>query len=399
MGLKGTIEKIENSKTPLIFFLVISFSSILIRDFLEFYLDRQNPLVIVIDAIPHTTFFYVSVCLSFLILFHFATREKIEKLAKLILPAFAITITVPVIDYLFTQGEGYHVSYMLPGIHEGLLMRFLTFFGPLDRFGISPGMRIEISLVILASFAYFAIKQQGIVRSLFFSFLVYVMLFAFFILPYILNFFLNFLDLHFEYSSRLMRDSLFVLTFFQALWVYYLVNRDSFKKNFGSLISLDSLYPWLAALSGIILSRTAFGKPLNIMTESRILDLFFLPVCLISEWTACKALTRTLNKEEGTNMYRMTALGLILISLFYAAAINLAIFFFVAAFLSVCFIYHIFKVDFVRPGLLNKFFLIFSFPFFLATGYFFGNKTLDMPVNAVILLFIFITNIMFSWGS
>ncbi len=396
MQLKDTIEKIENSKTSLLFFLAIFFSSILLRDFLEFALDRQNLLTIVIDAIPHTSFFFIALCLALLILFHFATREKIEKLARLILPSFIITITVPIIDYLFTQGEGYHISYILPGIHEGLLMRFLTFFGPLDSFGVSPGIRIEVSLVILASFAYFAIKQQGIVRSLFFSFLVYVIIFAFFILPYVLNFFLNFFGLNFDYSSRLMRDSFFLLTFFQALWLYYLVNKKAFQKNFGSLISLNSFYPWLAALLGIVSSQIISNQPFNVITESRIFDLFFLPICLVSGWTACKALTKTLNGKERSGLYRKTALGLILISLFYAAAVNLATFFFMAAFISECLIYHIFKADFGKSEVFHKLFLILSFPILFAAGYFFGSGALDIPENIIILLFIFITNIMFA---
>jgi len=62
------------------------------------------------------------------------------------------------------------IIYLLPESHNDLVLKFFTFFGNFSGLGITPGMRVEVAIVILGTFIYFYLKNLGTLRSLFYIF-------------------------------------------------------------------------------------------------------------------------------------------------------------------------------------------------------------------------------------
>lgn len=183
--LKNVISRVENSKKPLIYFILTFFFATTLRNFLEVFSTR---LEIPLEYFVHYYLSYISLALAIILLFYLVTGEKIDKLVKVILPSFFILVLVPIIDLIFLifSGQVYRIAYMISGGYN-LLLRFFTFFGSFSGFGITPGMRIEIALVIIISFFYFKIKTKSVLKSLLSSFLLYTLIFIYCAMPFVVK--------------------------------------------------------------------------------------------------------------------------------------------------------------------------------------------------------------------
>src|SRR3990172_10358949 len=68
----------------------------------------------------HFIFFYLSLFLWFLLWIHLITRERLDKIAKVVLFSFFVLFIPPFVDYLISKGRGYHLS-SLSGFEEAKL--------------------------------------------------------------------------------------------------------------------------------------------------------------------------------------------------------------------------------------------------------------------------------------
>lgn len=182
------IERLEDESVPLIYYIGTFISILFIRDFIEVIVYRQrfDFEVLVIRYNP----FYVGVLLSLCIIFYLATKEKIEKIARVLLASFSLILLGPLID-LFVYGRGeYQITYLRGGTYREAIRAFFT-LGPLEEVrghtGISIGMRIEVLVILFLCFVYFVYKNKDRIKSLIFSFTVYASLVFFGAIIFLLN--------------------------------------------------------------------------------------------------------------------------------------------------------------------------------------------------------------------
>ena len=142
-NLRKWIEDIENSKLPLGYFILTFFSALVIRMFLESF---SSPYVLNLYSLLHFVVFYSALAIALIIFLHVVTKIKVEKVSRIILLSFLVIISVPILDLIISGGKGYVLAYLLPGVHDNLLLRYLTLGGEFSELGLTYGIKIELFL-------------------------------------------------------------------------------------------------------------------------------------------------------------------------------------------------------------------------------------------------------------
>lgn len=189
--------------------IVVVLGIALIRTFIENFSVRTDSSVFTFQfhTLAHYLLFYVAILLAMTLVIHLVSRKPIGVIKNVTLFAFPIVLTPPLIDLFLTGGEGGLTMAYLNTSPEGLLLNFATFFGSHALPGITPGIRVEILLLLALSFAYLYTGSKAIVRSLTGTFLCYITLFVFVSLPSMLSIYGNFFS---RYFYENIRDSLMV---------------------------------------------------------------------------------------------------------------------------------------------------------------------------------------------
>ena len=227
---KKLIKHIENPEIPIVYYIMFFFFVVTIRNFWEMFI-YGSPILLVFHW--HYTIGYTTLALALIIILHYAVRSKIKKILRVVLSGFIFIFLAPIFDYIITRPdyyiEKYYIGYLEPGFAGNMWHRFFTFFGPYaDRAAATPGVRIEIFIILVAFFIYIFIKKKSWIRSLIFTLITYAVIFAFFALPYFVKGFLKIFDLFYEYSNALMVNFLLLLFLILASIVFYLYSKKYF---------------------------------------------------------------------------------------------------------------------------------------------------------------------------
>lgn len=228
------INSLENSKSPFIYFILTFFFAVTLRNFLEIISTKE---LISLLSFTHYYIAYTALAMSLILLFYIATKTDVMKIARVILPSFLILNLAPLLDLLISQGKGYKMTYLLPGIHDNLVLRFFTFFGDFPAMGVTPGQRIEILLVLLACFIYFYTKNLNQFSGLFYTLLTYTLIFCATASPIIIGSVIEFNSLGLR-SIKLLSQVFLLIILATGIVLIYLANRDYFK------IFISDVRPW-----------------------------------------------------------------------------------------------------------------------------------------------------------
>lgn len=205
--LKKYTNLVEEAPYPLWYFVATFFSVVTLRIFTEFFSNSvpvMPPAAYLwgfltgtfgfysIQSMVHLYFFYIALDLCFILLLYAFTRQKITRLFKLAVTSCGIILVVPVADFILSAGHGFRLDYLYPDTFSAAARLFFTFFGPLQNAGmppgITPGIRIEVLLVVTAVFVYlWNVHGQSLVRSIAGAVGTYAVIFLFFISPSILQ--------------------------------------------------------------------------------------------------------------------------------------------------------------------------------------------------------------------
>ncbi|HNX82083.1 MAG TPA: UbiA family prenyltransferase [Candidatus Omnitrophota bacterium] len=219
------IKPVENGEVAFGNYIGTFVAVIIARIFLEVFSDSS---VISFDRFAHYSLFYVCLALSFILVFHYATKEPVVKIARTTLTFSFLIILAPLFDLLLSKGQGFDMTYFLPGVHGDLGARFLTYAGSFNGSGVTPGMRIEIGIILICSFLYLLVKTRTAVRSLIGIFFIYSLLFLYGLAPFGVKALLGFFNFPFVYSDSLMRDFYLFLLLIFVPWFLYVCKRAYF---------------------------------------------------------------------------------------------------------------------------------------------------------------------------
>ncbi len=418
---KEFILSLENTEIPFSYFLLTFLFTVTMRNFLEVFSCGTS----ISSDFIHYYLFYISLCLSMILLFYFATGEDIVKISRVILTGFFIIISPPILDIILTSGKGYILAYLLPGLHHNIILKFFTFFGPFEDTGVSAGIRIEVALVMIASFTYFIIKTGKILRSIFFVFLVYTLIFIyisipFFILPvfYLLSG-ATIDDIINIFSSYRQVTDLFVIFFnhifiFLSLIVFlvivYLHRKEYVISLLKDLRFFRLIHFELMFVGGIIVGAfSSFHISVKeaILSPEKFFPFLFTIFSIMMAWLFSvitnniedRNIDSVSNRERPnvtekipSKIYKTTGWIVLSLSVISAISVNFSIFFLIFLFIGNYFLYSMPPVRCKRVIFFSKLVPSINSFIMLLTGYVFLCDSLRFfPRELVFFFLIFVT--------
>ncbi len=230
------IAAIESPSLSFLFFVLTFFSILTIRFFQEAFTQASlnylnyGSMQLLLNLL-HLYLIFSSMLISLSLLGYIATRVNIVYILRALMLAFIVLLLGPLIDYIYSAGTGDNMLYLqslysLPS--HNLLYSFLYFFG--KDSSITPGMRIEILLSMIAACIYFVCKGRSIFMSICYALLVYVVIFIYAALPLLASYIFSFAGLNYEHTAyQAIRCYLFII-FFTMIPLLYLANKNIFME-------------------------------------------------------------------------------------------------------------------------------------------------------------------------
>jgi len=164
---------------------LMGFGAILfIRFFLEAISSDTASGIIASDisTIVHYILFYVAAVLSMYFLFYIILPRKRNKIPSLLLCGLLAVWMAPIFDLILSGGRGYTMAYLFQDIPT-LIQSYVTFFGEWYIPGATPGVRLEIGLIMLGVFFAIISMTDSIKKALIASLGVYTIVFFWGSLP------------------------------------------------------------------------------------------------------------------------------------------------------------------------------------------------------------------------
>lgn len=259
---------------------------IVLRHFLE-QVSGQTKTMFFVSYFIHYPLAYIAPLLALSVILALFARERIERVTKLMLFAWLLTLLPPLIDLLLlpTRENPEIIGYLIP--KSGTLWAaFVNLLNPLyhEFQGTTAGIRIEAGLGCVLAAVYIHLKTAKMGRSILGAAVVYVTMFFFFALPPItlavanlfgagmqnvFGLFLARADVHRAFvnatpfalsdlSNSLI--DLLVVAPLLAVW-FRIYDRDRFSRLLRSVDAVRILYHLLVVFAGMILgARLLLGS-------------------------------------------------------------------------------------------------------------------------------------------
>ncbi len=166
--IKKAIEHIEN--TNFINAIIIASIAPIIRGVLEGAIDHNKMLInpieyksaLFIFLHQYAFFFAVYLALAFLIKLFFPKKDII-KILKFVFTTSLIIVIPPIVDALF--GGNFKPQYIFS--KEEFVYSLLNVFNPfVELRALSPGMRVELFIVVIGILAYMWIFEKNLIKSI-----------------------------------------------------------------------------------------------------------------------------------------------------------------------------------------------------------------------------------------
>jgi|TARA_Y100000310_G_scaffold318132_1_gene371830 4-hydroxybenzoate polyprenyltransferase len=362
---KSIVNYLENLKIPFIYFILTFFSLIVLRIFLEEFSDIDS-IGIKLEIFLHLFLAFTALAILIIFLFYLLTKTNIIKVSKVVLPSFVIILLPPILDLILSKGKGYNMAYMIPDIYNNLILRYFTFFGDFPGIGVTPGIKIEIAIVLLASFIYFYLKNHDSIKSLFYTFLFYTLLFWLAATPFLIKIVLEFIGLSYKYSEQLLSNFFLLLILITGIPLAYLINKKNFKIIIKDIRPLRLTHFILMFILGIILGLNNSSFILN---EINIFYFLFIPVSIIfagiysiitnniTDYEIDKISNKNrplINSKINIKEYENLSWFFLFIALFYSAMVNFLTFFMILLCIGNYFLYSMFPLRLKRIPFFSK---------------------------------------------
>ncbi len=349
--IRGLIERVESPENHLILYIASFFAAITLRSFLEVF-SGNTPISFRLFSQWYA--FYIFVLLAFVILYYIATREEIEKISKTLLTVFFISVLPPIFDLILNGGS--NMGYMEPHHNINLLREFFTFFGSYSFTGISWGLKIEFFVILIGTFTYFRVKNKGRLRSLFFTFLAYALIFISVSIPFVYEGFLTIFGLSgANVNSIMIRNFFLFLIFLESIVVFLFYRRKYFFEILRDIRPFRLAHFILMVIFGVGVFKSFFSVEFSYqLTQSGLFFWIFFPISICFAWLFSVIVNNIIDYEidrvsnedrpsvTGSiprGKYKMLAFVFFVLSLVFALSISYRMAFFITLFMGNYFLY------------------------------------------------------------
>lgn len=317
------VDKIEGVELPIHRYLFLFIAILSVRLCLEFF---SNQRLFKAEDVLHISLWFIFIVEAFMLQLHLFSKEKVDKIIRLVVCCFSIALTAPIIDLIVSQGKLSKMNYLAINSVSDLLWSYITIGGASLSRGATLGIRIEIVLLIFASFNYIFAKTNSIWRSLLGTFSIYTVLFLSGAIP----FFMSKINLLFGLSySPNDQSSIYLLFLLDVIIFLALIYRlkskkENYKfdlKKFTLAFVRISSYSGLL-IYGILLARNNYTPNWTLNPTTiyyfPLLVLLFILIVLYEIWGKKGLFSRS-------SYYRQ--IGLFVLIVFISSCINFYSFF------------------------------------------------------------------------
>ncbi len=163
--IETLILSIKNQKISILGWMSAFVGIIFIRFLFESISSPTQSGVIPSDSysLIQIGLFFLSITIGTACIIGFFTKDY-KNTPKVILFGLPIIWIAPIIDLLLSGGKGYVMAYVRD-THFDLIRDFFTFFGPNFINGATPGMRIEIGLILIGAGLYVFFTTRSKLRT------------------------------------------------------------------------------------------------------------------------------------------------------------------------------------------------------------------------------------------
>ncbi len=183
--LAALIDTVESMPITLGRWLLILAAIIVVRHFLE-QVSGQLKTIYFLSYFIHYPLAYLAPMLGLSVVLALMARERIERVTRLMLFAWLLTLLPPLLDLLLTSGGGNPdlIGYLIPD-HTGLWTAFANLLNPFYHGfqGATAGIRLEAAAGCILAAVYVHLKTKSAGRALLTIVAVYPTMFFFFTLP------------------------------------------------------------------------------------------------------------------------------------------------------------------------------------------------------------------------
>uniref|UniRef100_A0A7C4TFJ8 Tetratricopeptide repeat protein n=1 Tax=candidate division WOR-3 bacterium TaxID=2052148 RepID=A0A7C4TFJ8_UNCW3 len=182
MNIKKAINRIENQRYSFLLAFLGLFSVIFIRNLFESAFEGSqvfgfSPITSrsFYMLFVHFPLFYISIFLWFLLIFYLFTKERIEKISRVLVYGMWFITIPPFLDIIISRGSGYRLTY-LKGVEQFFeIHRFFDITR--DLLESSWGQRVEIFLAMLGGAGYVLIKTKNFLKAISAAIIFYLVIF------------------------------------------------------------------------------------------------------------------------------------------------------------------------------------------------------------------------------
>lgn len=317
-----TVDHVENRQVPFTRYYFLFSAILAVRLALEFFSSHR---LFTKEDILHIGLWFIFIVLTFLIQLHIFSGVKIIQTAKLVIVFFTIALTAPVFDLIITGGVGAKMNYLSLHSFKDVAWSYFTVGGSSLSRGATPGIRIEIALLVIASFNYVRTKKNSILSGIIAAVSIYTVLFLSGAVPLVLGYIVN--TFHLQYQHDDQSTLLLLLSLDIALFCFAL-----FRHAPERIVKILHAAPWLAIVICTLLA--GFGAFLSLrnypdnwaLTPTTLFWFPLLTACCIF-FAAYTGTQRLQQKAADKSQFELIKNGLIILLLMVSSMLSVKIFF------------------------------------------------------------------------
>ncbi len=399
--IKQVINDLENSKAPFFYFILTFVFIITLRNFIEPFSSHN---AISLWIVIHFSLFYLAFAVSLILLLYAFTKTTVIKIAKVVFPGFIVIILAPLLDLLLSKGKGWQMTYLLPGIHDDLGYRFITFWGHFSGSGVTPGIRIELAIALVGIFIYCYIKTSKIIKSLVCTFLTYIVLFCFGIVPFIIKWVLFLNKPSYSYSDLILSNFYLLIITLISLVLIYISDKSYIKLIIADIKPMiwRILHYILMLFLGFALAKRYYpgfsffnGASLFYILSIPISIFFALLFSLAINNIEDYEIDKITNQDRplagsriSLDLYKKLSWIFLFIALIYAAMVSFQVFFTTLLFIGIYFLYSAPPFRLKRVPIFSKFLIAFDSLLLVFLGFILIAGNISQFPKIVIVIFL-----------
>lgn len=169
------VSVLEDHEAPLASYVRLFLALLTVRLALEFVSSRR---LFTLADVVHIGAWFTFVVLAFMLQLQAFSGERMSRVAKLVIVCYAIAWTAPIVDVLVSSGHAARMNYLTINTWRDALVAYVSVGGASLWRGATPGIRVEIVCLVIATANYVRLKTGNAVRALVAAISIYTVIFA-----------------------------------------------------------------------------------------------------------------------------------------------------------------------------------------------------------------------------